>query len=80
MLPFSSVVSALVQQSKILRNFVGGCEAGFALNGAVNNLNVRMYVPAYQPPDFHYDVNDSRQKFIAWIGLCKRRYVGYFFR
>ena len=29
-----------------------------------------MYAPANQPPDFHYNVNDSRQKLTVWIGLC----------
>ena len=36
-----------------LANFVSGEEAGFALNGAVNNHNVRMYAPANHPLDFH---------------------------
>ena len=30
---------------------------------------MRMYAPAHQPPDFHYTVNDSRQKLTVWIGL-----------
>ena len=38
---------------RFLANFVIGDGAGFALNGAVNNHNVRMYAPANQPPDFH---------------------------
>ena len=30
-----------------------------------------MYAPANQPPDFYYNVNDSRQKLTAWVGLCR---------
>ena len=51
-------------------NFVSGDKTGFALNGAVNNHNVRMYAPANQPPDFHFNVSDSWQKFTVWVGLC----------
>ena len=40
------------------------------LNDAINNLIVRMYAPANQPPDFHYNANDSRQKRTVWIGFC----------
>ena len=29
-----------------------------------------MYAPANQPPDIHYNVNDSRQKLTVWVGLC----------
>lgn len=29
-----------------------------------------MYAPANQIPDFHYKVNDSRQKLTAWVGFC----------
>ena len=39
-------------------------------NGAVNNHNVRMYVPANQPQYCHYSVNDSRPKLTLWLGLC----------
>ena len=42
-----------------LANFESGDETGFTLDGAVNDHNVRMYAPANQPPDFHYNVNDS---------------------
>ena len=38
--------------------------------GAVNNRNVRMHALANQPPDFQYNVNDSRQKLTVWVGLC----------
>ena len=38
--------------------------------GAVNNCNVRMHALANQPPDFQYNVNDSRQKLTVWVGLC----------
>ena len=41
----------------------------FALNGALNNRNVRMYVPANQTPDFHCNVNDSPQKLTVLVGL-----------
>ena len=41
------------------------------LNGALNNHNVRIYAPAHQAPDFHYNVNDSRQKLISWVVLCR---------
>ena len=33
-------------------------------------ISVRMYAPAKQPPDFHYNVNDNRQKLTVWVGLC----------
>ena len=55
---------------RLLANFVIGDEAGFALNGAVNNHNVRKYAPANQPPDFHYSVSDNRQKLYVLVGLC----------
>ena len=55
---------------RFLENFVIGDEIGFALNGAVNNQNVRMYSPANQVQDFHYHFNDSRQKLTLWVGLC----------
>ena len=55
-----SVVSASVQKLKILANFVIGDKAGFALNGPENNHNVRMYAPANQLSDFHYNVIDTR--------------------
>ena len=29
-----------------------------------------MYAPANQPPDFHYNVNDNRQKLTLCVGLC----------
>ena len=54
---------------RFLANFVIGDEAGFALNGAVNNHNVQMYAPANQAPDFHYNANDSGQKLTVWVGL-----------
>ena len=34
------------------------------LNDAVDNNNVQMYAPTNQRPDFHYNVNDSRQKLL----------------
>ena len=55
---------------RFLANFVISDEGGFALNGAVNNHNVRMYVPANQPQYCHYSVNDSRPKLTLWLGLC----------
>ena len=55
---------------RFLANFVTGYEAGFALNDAVNNHDVRMYAPAKQLPGFHYNVNDSHQKLTVWIGFC----------
>ena len=54
---------------RFLANFVIGDKAGFALNGAVNNHTVQMYAPADQAPDFHYNVNDGRQKLTVWVGL-----------
>ena len=47
------MVSASVQKLKILANFVIDDKAGFALSGAENNQNVRMYAPANQLPYFH---------------------------
>ena len=29
-----------------------------------------MYQPENQSPDFHYNVNDTRQKLTTWVGLC----------
>ena len=65
---------------RFLANFVIGGEAGFALNGTVNNHIVRMYAPANQPPDFNYNVNDSRQKLTVWVGVCESGdvFFGYF--
>ena len=76
------MVSVSVQQSTIPSEicYVIGDEAGFALNGAVNNHNVRIYVPANQVPDFHYNVNDSRQKLTVWVGLFRNgEMLGPFF-
>ena len=65
---------------RFLPNSVIGDEAGFALNGAVNNHNVRMYAPAKQAPDFHCNANDSRQKLTVWVRLCgKVDMLGPFF-
>ena len=59
---------------RFLANFVIGNEARFALNGALNNHNVRMHALANQSLDFHYKVNvmvyDSRQKLTVWVRLC----------
>ena len=55
---------------RILANIVIGDEAGFDLNGTVNNHNVRMYASANQPPNVYGNVNDSRQKLTVWVGLC----------
>ena len=30
-----------------------------------------MYEPENQSPDFHYNVNDTRQKLTTWVGLCR---------
>ena len=54
---------------RFLVNFVFGDQDGFALNGVVNNLNVRMYAPANQPPEFHYNVNNSSEKLSVWVRL-----------
>ena len=65
--PFYQCFLHQCQNRRFLANFVIGGEAGFALNGTVNNHIVRMYTPANQPPDFNYNVNDSRQKLtVGW--------------
>ena len=56
---------------RFLANFAIGDEAGFALNGAVNNHNVRMYAPANQRSSISYNVNGCRQKLIVRVGLCE---------
>ena len=53
--------------NKVAKQKVG---FGFALNGAVNNHNVRMYAPSNQPPNFYYNVDGSCQKLTVWRGLC----------
>ena len=53
---------------RFLANFVIGDKTGFALNGTVNNHNVRMHAPVNQPPDFHCNVSDSQQKLTFWVG------------
>ena len=64
---------------RFLANFVTGDKTGFALNGAVNSYNVRMYASVNQQPDFHYNVNDSRKKIYCLVRIMwKRRYVGSF--
>ena len=55
---------------RFLANFLNGGEAGFVLNDAINHFIVRMYTPENEPPDFHYNANDSRQKCTVWMGLC----------
>ena len=54
---------------RFLANLVIEDEARFALNRAVNNHNERMYVPANQATNFHYNVNYSHQKLTVWVGL-----------
>ena len=75
------MVSASAQQSKIIAKFVIGDKARFALTGGMNNQNVRKYASANQPPDSHYNVNDSRQKLTVWVGLCgnSNSFRGYTF-
>ena len=55
---------------RFLANFVIGDKARFALNVTMNNHIVRMHASANQPPDFHYNINDSHQKLTVWVGLC----------
>ena len=47
--------------NKVAKQEVG---FGFALNGAMNNHNVRMYAPSNQPPNFYYNVDGSCQKLL----------------
>ena len=55
-------------------NFSGkiviGDESGFCMNGHVSTHNVVMYAPRGEPPDFHYDVPESREKVTVWAALC----------
>ena len=60
--PILSVVSASVQQSKILNKLCNGEEVRFVLNGAENLHKVQTYTLANQPPDLRYKVNDCRKK------------------
>ena len=53
-----------------LVNFVIGGEAVFSLSDSVDNLNVRMYAPVYQQPDFCCDVSIIREKVTVSLGLC----------
>ena len=55
---------------RFLANFLISDETGCALNGAVNNHNVRMYASANQLPDFHYNVDDGCQKLTDLVRLC----------
>ena len=68
------------RNKNFLRNLVVGNKATFCMNGQVNSRNVRAYVPAGNPPAFHYDVSCSRQKWIVWLGLCESgQLIGPFF-
>lgn len=55
---------------RFLYNLVIGDEASFALNGQVNNHNVRMYAEKGNPPAFHFDVSSDRRKLSVWAGIC----------
>lgn len=47
-----------------------GDEATFSVNGKVNTHNIVQYAPKGEVPDFHYDVNNSREKVTAWAAVC----------
>ena len=55
---------------RFLTNLIISDEVGFAMNGKVNTQNVRHYAPKGEVPDFHYDLNESREKLTVWAGLC----------
>ena len=41
------------------------------MNGSVNTHNLREYAPRGQPPpNFNYDVPESREKKVVWAALC----------
>ena len=46
-----------------------GDEAGFSLNGSVDNHNVEMYGSVNQPSNFHFDLSNSHEKVTVWLGL-----------
>jgi len=57
-------------EPNFIEKIVIGDEAGFAMNGRVNTFNVVHYAPKGQPPDFTFDVSNSRVKVTAWEALC----------
>ena len=56
--------------SRFLAKFGFGNEAGFSLNGSVNNHNIRMFASVNQPPDFYFDISNSSKKVTVWLGRC----------
>ena len=58
------------RRERFLTNLIISDEARFAMNGKVNTQNVRHYAPKGEVPDFHYDLNESREKLTVLAGLC----------
>ena len=64
--PFCQRFLRQCNKQRILANIVIGDEAGFNLNGAVNNHNVRMYASANQPPNFHDKMIVAKNLLFGW--------------
>ena len=60
----------MVQQSKILSKLCNWWRSRICFKCPSNNHNVRMYAPANQPPECHYNATSSRQKLTVWVELC----------
>ena len=69
------------QDANFMRKIVIGDEAAFCVNGDGNFHNAVRYATKGEPPDFHYDVPNSRQKVSVWAAVCGNgRILGpYFF-
>ena len=62
-------------------HIVIGDEAAFRImNGRVSTRNLIEYAPKGNPPDFHYDIPESRDKINVWAALCGNgEILGHFF-
>jgi len=58
-------------EPNFMEKIVIGEEAGFAMNVCVNTHNVVHYAPKGQPPDFTYDMSNSRVK-VNYVYDCFR--------
>ena len=61
-------------------HIVIGDEAAFRMNVRVSTRNLIEYAPKGNPPDFHYDIPESRDKINVWAALCGNgEILGHFF-
>ena len=73
-------VNSTQRDANFLRKLVIGDEAAFSMNGEVNAHNTHEYAPRRNPPELNFEVNDNRQKWTVWVGLCgSGQVIGPFF-